>query len=558
MAQQTKRTDIHFLIYGHRGWIGSHIVDNIKKIQNASNSEYNIKLSLSKNRVSNHIEVEAEIKSLSPTHIISALGRTHGTLDDGTKITTIDVHPKLALSSEPFRDSKTYLQKDLNPVNQPSSTENIIPGVDTNIFEQFRGNLNLNPAPDSPDFPDSDPAQNNSANLDLVKEAYSKTDSTSAPENFSEELDEAENVKVTLSEDVKHLHDEIIDGGTEEVNNNESSESNDEDVTETLNTSNENKVPERKLGAGEEALEMLTRKHQALNLQSDSSANEEQLFDYDDDLFADELIPLPGDETLLEPQNDLFSDDNNFASPMESFTLEEGDENLGSSLKNTLLLDEKKSEAEALLKLATTACEAGRMEEAKASLNNYLELLNELDQEPSQDVKQLVKKLELEADPLTNVTNESNTSSTKEETVTKLKPLLKDVPEQTNYANVMDGIVKLLEEKESYEEALPLLKDLLNYNRQRVNISAMDPLYDRIEQAHSSLKNDEDLVSTYKEHLSIKQQLDDLEGELHLLDLISYYYANTGDQKASERYQAESKRIKEKLDSKMAREEYGV
>ena len=97
----------------------------------------------------------------------------------------------------------------------------------------------------------------------------------------------------------------------------------------------------------------------------------------------------------------------------------------------------------------------------------------------------------------------------------------------------MDGIVKTLEEKDSYEEALPLLKDLLNYNRQRVNISAMDPLYERIELAHSTMQNNEELVATYKEHLAIKQQLDDIEGELHLLDLISAHYTNIGDLKAS-------------------------
>jgi len=37
--------------------------------------------------------------------------------------------------------------------------------------------------------------------------------------------------------------------------------------------------------------------------------------------------------------------------------------------------------------------------------------------------------------------------------------------------------------------------------------------------------------------------------------LISYYYANTSDQKASERYQAESKRIKASLDNKMKLEQ---
>ena len=39
------------------------------------------------------------------------------------------------------------------------------------------------------------------------------------------------------------------------------------------------------------------------------------------------------------------------------------------------------------------------------------------------------------------------------------------------------------------------------------HISEMDNLFDRIEQAYSSLKNDENLVSAYKEHLIIKQQL---------------------------------------------------
>ena len=68
---------------------------------------------------------------------------------------------------------------------------------------------------------------------------------------------------------------------------------------------------------------------------------------------------------------------------------------------------------------------------------------------------------------------------------------------------------------------------------------------------YSSLKNDENLVSAYEEHLKIKKQLDDLEGEQNLLDLISYYYANTGDQEASIRYQDESKRVKNIIEEKI-------
>jgi hypothetical protein len=75
----------------------------------------------------------------------------------------------------------------------------------------------------------------------------------------------------------------------------------------------------------------------------------------------------------------------------------------------------------------------------------------------------------------------------------------------------------------------------------------MDPLFDRIEKAHASMNNTKELVETYKEHLAIKQQLDDVEGELRLLDLISSHYADSGDQKASDRYHAESLRVRSGL-----------
>ena len=114
----------------------------------------------------------------------------------------------------------------------------------------------------------------------------------------------------------------------------------------------------------------------------------------------------------------------------------------------------------------------------------------------------------------------------------------------------MDGIVKTLEKKEAYDEALPLLKDLLKFNSERVNISAMDPIYERIEHAHASMNNNKELVETYKEHLAIKQQLDDMEGELRLLDIISNHYADSGDQNAAERYHAESKRVRVELNKK--------
>eukprot|EP01083_Nonionella_stella_P180052 641016_1 len=73
--------NVRFLIYGHKGWIGGSV------------------------RVHNTAEVESEIESISPTHIICAIGRTHGTMDDGTKINNIDYLESLDKTMENVHDN---------------------------------------------------------------------------------------------------------------------------------------------------------------------------------------------------------------------------------------------------------------------------------------------------------------------------------------------------------------------------------------------------------------------------------------------------------------------
>jgi len=476
------------------------------------------------------------------------------------KITTVVVKPELLFSSEPFRDSGKNSGK---PVNQKTAEGNLISGVDGSVFEQFRENLNFPPTHQT--STGQTPSSANTSNSSFVADAYGKAYSTNDPENFLEELDEVEQVKVTLSKNAKTLQQgqnaDVAEDVVEEMNEDVTLTPS-EDEVEGLNervperpiTNNRGKgVTDGKVGAGEEALEILSRKHQELRRQT-KDLKMEPLVKYDEDLFADELIPLPGEESLFETETGGFNDLDPLASKPARYSLDD-EESLGSSLRKNTPLYEKTAEAEGLLKLATASCEAGRMEESRASLKSYLDLLKELAQEPSINVMHLAEKLDIPIGSTKTSAFASNTEETKTRTTTELGKTIQDEPEQTNYANVMDGIVKTLEDKESYDEALPLLKDLLKYNRQRVNISAMDPLYDRIERALSSLKNDEDLVVTYKEHLAIKQQLGDIEGELDLLDLISTYYANLGDLKASERYQAESLRVKAGLEYKKSIEE---
>ena len=69
------------LVYGHKGWIGSQFISLIQ------NLKYNYVLGTE--RVDNTPLLMQEIYTVKPTHIVSFIGRTHGTID-GIEYTTID------------------------------------------------------------------------------------------------------------------------------------------------------------------------------------------------------------------------------------------------------------------------------------------------------------------------------------------------------------------------------------------------------------------------------------------------------------------------------------
>ena len=455
------------------------------------------------------------------------------------KITSVVEQPRLALSSEPFRDSsKNADNKIKSDKEKTSDTENLIPGVDSSIFEQFRNRFNLK-QPESADE-DNTSVTFNTPDSSSAAQAYEKAGSSNEPENFDEELEDADQVKVTLSENVKILKELQGEKMDEVSTENYTAEA---DILESGKVENK-----KKLGTGEEALELLTKKHQALKKQNEEQSLEEQV-EEEGDLFADEMVQLPGRGTLIEEEKEDIFEEDIFSPPMDNESHED-EEGLELSLRQSTPRGEKSDEAEGLLKLATTACEVGRMEEAKAGLKSYFKLLHELGKSPTKNVLQLAEKLEIpfeyNSDQASIMVSEELSDFAEMESE---KDIQKE-PEKTDYSAVMDGIVKTLEKKEAYDEALPLLKDLLKFNRERVNISAMDPLFERIEQAHVSMNNSKGLVETYKEHLAIKQQLDDIEGELRLLDMISKIYIDSGDQKAAERYRAESQRVRAELNKK--------
>ena len=120
------------------------------------------------------------------------------------KITKVVFYPDIVHSSEPFRNSVTSGGNEENLADQDTSASgNLIPGIDESIFEQFREKLNLHPSSES--TVDSAISSEKNANSGLVAKEYEKANSTNAPETFSEELEDLEKVKVTLSKDAKNL-----------------------------------------------------------------------------------------------------------------------------------------------------------------------------------------------------------------------------------------------------------------------------------------------------------------------------------------------------------------
>jgi 3,5-epimerase/4-reductase len=87
----------HFLVFGGNGWIGGQLCDELGKL--------GIGYTKAKARAENVEGVAAELDSVRPSHVISFLGRTHGTTDDGRTIGTIDFLEEKGKIKENVRDN---------------------------------------------------------------------------------------------------------------------------------------------------------------------------------------------------------------------------------------------------------------------------------------------------------------------------------------------------------------------------------------------------------------------------------------------------------------------
>jgi 3,5-epimerase/4-reductase len=85
------------LLYGKNGWIGNQVYE---LLLNNPNHE----IIIANERAENYKELEDEIKRVNPTHVISLIGRTYGTIGD-KKYTTIDYLEQPGKLRENVRDN---------------------------------------------------------------------------------------------------------------------------------------------------------------------------------------------------------------------------------------------------------------------------------------------------------------------------------------------------------------------------------------------------------------------------------------------------------------------
>jgi 3,5-epimerase/4-reductase len=79
-------TKMKFIVYGHAGWIGTQFIELLQKEKEINPP---LEFILGKSRVDDTTSLCKELDEISPSHVISFIGRTHGTIGS-TKYTTID------------------------------------------------------------------------------------------------------------------------------------------------------------------------------------------------------------------------------------------------------------------------------------------------------------------------------------------------------------------------------------------------------------------------------------------------------------------------------------
>jgi hypothetical protein len=242
--------------------------------------------------------------------------------------------------------------------------------------------------------------------------------------------------------------------------------------------------------------------------------------DSTEDLFSDAYIPLPHQLQAPTPaKEDLY------------------DEGLGKTLGHSASPDETRDEAEALLQMARSFARARNWQEAKVSLDNHLQLLQELKRTPQAEDLQLYVNALIELGEIQQAAHHLDGVRRQ-----------KDGLEGEDLARMVRDVVEGLEKEQAWETMIPLLQDLLNYARQQLDRNEMDRLYDKLEQALEATKEEDRLVRICHSHLEIKRAIGDVEGEERLLSKLGRLHHRRGDKEMANQLYQDTLRLRSNME----------
>ncbi len=256
------------------------------------------------------------------------------------------------------------------------------------------------------------------------------------------------------------------------------------------------------------------------SLSKQRPSQQPEIPDSTEDLFSDAYIPLPHQLQAPTPaKEDLY------------------DEGLGKTLGHSASPDETRDEAEALLQMARSFARARNWQEAKVSLDNHLQLLQELKRTPQAEDLQLYVKALIELGEIQQAAHHLDGVRRQ-----------KDGLEGEDLARMVRDVVEGLEKEQAWETMIPLLQDLLNYARQQLDRNEMDRLYDKLEQALEATKEEDRLVRICHSHLEIKRAIGDVEGEERLLSKLGRLHHRRGDKEMANQLYQDTLRLRSNME----------
>lgn len=257
-----------------------------------------------------------------------------------------------------------------------------------------------------------------------------------------------------------------------------------------------------------------------------------------EDLFADLRTepPKPKGKPVKKGQKGIAGT----AKPdLESISPEEGEqEKAADKVRNG-------GEREMLLKLAEDALEKGDRAGAAAGLEQVLRLHDEA-QQP------LPWRVRLAQARLAVLQGNHTLAIENFEELLKWRPRL----EETEYVAQIDQLTSPVSGASGAELRVSMLLKLLAVFRQVSDRTAMDRIYVLIESAQEQSGDEQKLIQYYKNHLEIKTVMDDVEGQLGLIDQIGNRYYKLGDTEAARKFYEQGLKLREAQEA--ASEEAGT